>query len=168
MPSALKIVNAKRKIYKSKKSKPPTAKKSGGGGGGGVEVFRFSDGSLEEMRRSYRQWVLERDWEQYHSPRNLCLALGGEVGEVMEQFQWKHDSQCSRGLPHFSAEEKSRVSEELADVLAYLILLADACRIDLPAAYFEKQKKNSRKYPADVVRGSAKKYTEYRNKEKKK
>jgi dCTP diphosphatase len=88
------------------------------------------------------------------------MALVGEVGEVAEIFQRK--GEVGVGLPGFSAQEKQHVGEELADVFAYLVRLADVCEVDLAQAFASKMQKNARKYPKEVVKGSAKKYTEYK------
>eukprot|EP00965_Chrysotila_dentata_P233305 6199512-Pleurochrysis_carterae.AAC.3 len=124
--------------------------------------FRFSETSLEELRREQRAFVAERDWERFHTPRSLALALVGEVGELCELLQWRGDDGAQPGLSGWDDKERERLSEELADVLSYVVRLADVAEIDLPAAFQNKVVKNRAKYPADQVRGSAKKYSEYR------
>ena len=124
--------------------------------------FSFSDTSLEALRKDQRKFVEERGWAQFHTPRSLALALMGEVGEVAELLQWRSEDECRAGLPHWSAEEKVRLGEELADVLSYVMRLSDVAEIDLPAAFADKMAKNRDKYPAEQVYGSAAKYTEYR------
>eukprot|EP00966_Prymnesium_polylepis_P307864 7114600-Prymnesium_polylepis.1 len=126
------------------------------------EPFRFSDVSFETLRGEQRQFVEERDWAQFHTPRSLALALVGEVGELCELLQWRGDDGAKPGLADWSAQERTRVAEELSDVLSYVMRLADVCEIDLPAAALEKLAANRAKYPADQVRGSSAKYTEYR------
>mmetsp|Transcript_2312 Transcript_2312/g.4794 ORF Transcript_2312/g.4794 Transcript_2312/m.4794 type:complete len:295 (-) Transcript_2312:322-1206(-) len=121
----------------------------------------FSDISIEALRVEQRAFVEERDWEQYHTPRSLALALVGEVGEVCELFQWRGDEGAEPSLPSWSVEESERLGEELADVLSYVMRIADVCEVDLPAAFLAKMKKNRAKYPADLARGSAAKYTAY-------
>lgn len=86
-----------------------------------------------------------RGWEQYHSPRNLLLALVGEVGELSEIFQWK--GEVERGLPNWSAAEREHLEEEVSDVLLYLVRLADVCGLDLGHAALSKLVKNANKYP---------------------
>ena len=98
---------------------------------------------------------------QFHTPRNICLALVGEVGELCECFQWRGDAGASLGLPGWDAKKRDALSDELADVLLYLVRLADKCEIDLPGATARKLRKNAAKYPADLVKGSSKKYDEY-------
>ncbi|KAL1530225.1 hypothetical protein AB1Y20_001140 [Prymnesium parvum] len=115
--------------------------------------------SLETLRRQLRGFAAAREWDQFHTPRNLALAMVGEVGEVCELFQWKAETRP--GLPDWSERERLRLGEELSDVLMYLVRLADKCDIDLPAAVKRKLERNDEKYPADRVRGSSKKYSEY-------
>lgn len=88
------------------------------------------------------------------------MALVGEVGEVAEIFQWK--GEVAEGLPSFTEQEKKHVGEELADVFAYLVRLADVCHVDLAKAFAAKMEKNAKKYPKEMVKGSSKKYTEYK------
>ena len=96
---------------------------------------------------------------QFHQPRNLLLALVGEVGELSEIFQWK--GEVAPGLPDFSREERIHVGEELSDCLLYLVRLADVCGINISQAVSDKIAKNAAKYPAELCRGSAEKYTAY-------
>ena len=110
--------------------------------------------TLEGLRKIQREWVEERDWDQFHMPRNLVLAMVGEVGEVAELFQWKSDEFPSTN------EQRERVGEELSDVLLYLVRLADKCDINLSEAVLSKIELNSRKYPVSKAKGSSKKYTE--------
>jgi NTP pyrophosphatase (non-canonical NTP hydrolase) len=104
-----------------------------------------------------RQFAAERDWEKFHSPKNISMALSVEVAEILEHFQWMTEQQ-SRELDQ---DKQAEVSEELADAFIYLVRLADQLDIDLMAAAESKLKINADKYPADRVRGSSKKYTEY-------
>lgn len=115
---------------------------------------------LEGLRDKLRQFTAERDWQRFHSPKNLSMALSGEVGELLEHFQWLTEEE-SRQLPPETLRE---VELELADVLLYLICLADRLGVDLHDAATRKIELNAKKYPADDVRGSAKKYTEYKQK----
>ena len=115
--------------------------------------------SLEKLRSMLDAFAKERDWEQFHTPRNLAFALTAEVGELVEIFQWK--GEVAPGCPSFSDKERTHLGEELSDVLLYTIRLADRCGIDLSAAALAKLKKNASKYPADRVRGRSDKYNEY-------
>ncbi|XP_029652914.1 dCTP pyrophosphatase 1-like [Octopus sinensis] len=122
--------------------------------------FKFSlETTLEDIRQKQEDFCTERNWAQYHTPRNILLALVGEVGELAEIFQWK--GEVKQGLPEFSEREKEHVGEEMSDVLIYLIRLADRCRVDLPSAALRKFQKNAKKYPADRVFGKSNKYTDY-------
>jgi NTP pyrophosphatase (non-canonical NTP hydrolase) len=113
--------------------------------------------SLESLRDRLREFAKERDWDQYHTPKNLSMALIAEAAELIEHFQWV-DGEKSHIL-----EDKTRISveEELADILIYLVRISDKLGIDLYKAVGRKININEKKYPADKVRGSAKKYTEY-------
>ncbi|MBN3309572.1 DCTP1 pyrophosphatase, partial [Amia calva] len=113
------------------------------------------------IRRLQAQFTDERDWNQYHQPRNLLLAMVGEVGEVAELFQWK--GEVAEGLPDWPEHERKQLAQELSDVLIYLVELAEKCHVDLPRAVLEKMDINRQKYPASKVHGSAKKYTEYQD-----
>jgi len=109
------------------------------------------------LRDKLRAFAKARDWDQFHSPKNLSMALMVEVAELMEHFQWLTEAQSG----NLSAESKTVVAEELADILLYLVRLADKLEVDLPEAALHKLEKNAAKYPAEQVRGSAKKYSEY-------
>ncbi|XP_015762459.1 PREDICTED: dCTP pyrophosphatase 1-like [Acropora digitifera] len=123
--------------------------------------FSFSEEpSLEKIRQMQSEFAKERDWDQFHQPRNLLLAMVGEVGELAELFQWK--GEVKEGLPDWSAEEKHHLGQELSDVLIYLVRLAEKCRVDLPKEVVAKMALNTMKYPAHIVKGSSKKYTEYK------
>jgi len=109
---------------------------------------------LLELRDSLRAFATERDWDQFHSPRNLATALAVEAAELLEPFQWLTEEQ-SRNL---DAGTRAAVEEELADVLLYLVRLADKLEVDLQAAARAKIVKNAGKYPVDKARGSSRKY----------
>ncbi|MBL8859564.1 MAG: nucleotide pyrophosphohydrolase [Planctomycetes bacterium] len=112
--------------------------------------------SLRGLAHQLDQFAQERDWQQFHSPKNLAAALAVEAGELLEHFQWLTESQ-SRELVR---DKREAVSAELADVLLYLIQLASALDIDPIAAAQAKLKHNALKYPIDRARGSSKKYDE--------
>lgn len=117
--------------------------------------------SLATLRTKLRGFAADRDWDQFHKPRNLALALVGEIGELCECFQWKGDAGAEPGLPEWDDEKRAHLGDELADCLLYLVRLADKCAVDLPAAAQRKLAKNAEKYPAGAVRGDARKYNEY-------
>jgi len=109
------------------------------------------------LRDKLRAFAEARDWDQFHSPKNLSMALMVEVAELMEHFQWLTEAQSE----NLVAEKKAVVAEELADILLYLVRLSDKLDVDLLKAALQKMGKNEAKYPAEKVRGSAKKYSEY-------
>lgn len=111
---------------------------------------------LTELRDALREFARERDWDQFHSPKNLASALNVEAAELLEHFQWLTEAE-SRNL---APDLRTAVGEELADVLLYLIRLADKLDLDLIAAAHAKILHNAEKYPIDKARGSSRKYTE--------
>lgn len=113
--------------------------------------------SLDILRDQLRAFAAARDWEQFHSPKNLSMALSVEAAELMEHFQWLTEEQ-SRNLPPGT---RQAVKEEIADVLVYLVRLADRLDIDPLEAAREKMAANEAKYPVDKARGTARKYTEF-------
>ncbi|XP_010241760.1 PREDICTED: dCTP pyrophosphatase 1-like [Nelumbo nucifera] len=113
--------------------------------------------TLDELKRKMAEFAKERDWDQFHSPRNLLLALVGEVGELSEIFQWK--GEVPKGLPDWKEEEKEHLGEELSDVLLYLVRLSDICGVDLGKAALRKVEINALKYPVKLCKGSSKKHT---------
>ncbi|MED6161081.1 hypothetical protein PIB30_057437 [Stylosanthes scabra] len=110
--------------------------------------------TLDMLKHKMAQFAKERDWDQFHSPRNLLLALVGEVGELSEIFQWK--GEVPKGLPDWKEEEKVHLGEELSDVLLYLVRLSDICGIDLGKAALRKVQLNAIKYPAKNEASSTK------------
>ena len=114
------------------------------------------DPTIESLTRSLREFAAQREWEPFHSPKNLASALAVEAAELLEHFQWLTEEQ-SRQLP---PEQLAAVGHEAADVLLYLLQLADKLGIDLAAAARDKIEINARKYPAHEVRGSSRKFTD--------
>lgn len=114
---------------------------------------------FERIRKRVRQFVVERDWDQFHSPKNLSMALIVEAAEMVEHFQWLTEEQSC----NLSPEKLAEVELELADIQIYLISLAEKLKLDLVAAVEKKLVLNAEKYPAEQVRGSSRKYTEYKN-----
>jgi len=115
--------------------------------------------SIETLKEILREFAREREWDQFHTPKNLSMALIAEAAELVEHFQWVE------GNSSHLLEEKVRpsVEEEIADIFIYLVRIADKLDIDLYAAAERKIAINAVKYPADRVRGSARKYTEYQD-----
>jgi len=112
--------------------------------------------SLADLTAQVRAFADARDWQQFHSPKNLAAAMTVEAGEVLEHFQWLTEAESET----LSAEKRSEVELELADVLIYLVRLADRLDVDLIAAAARKIAINAEKYPVDQAKGSNKKYTE--------
>jgi len=112
--------------------------------------------SLLRLRDALREFAAERDWEQFHSPRNLATALLVEAAELLEPFQWLDDEQASNLPP----DTRAAVEQELADVLLYLVRLADRLDVDLAAAAQAKIVRNAMKYPIEKARGSSRKVDE--------
>lgn len=112
---------------------------------------------LRAIRALVRTFVEERDWDQFHTPKNLSSALSVEAAELLEHFQWLHTGTRAE----LGEERVTQVRHEMADVLVYLVRLADKLEVDLGAAVEEKMVLNRAKYPADKVRGDARKYDQY-------
>lgn len=112
--------------------------------------------SIKLLAKKLEEFAAEREWDQFHSPKNLAMALSVEAAELLEHFQWMTEAQ-SNSLPPAKLEQ---VQEELADVLIYLIRLADKLGVDVLNAAFMKIEKNRDKYPVDKVKGSATKYSD--------
>lgn len=108
---------------------------------------------LEALRHAVRGFAQERDWEQFHTPRNLAMALGGEAGELLSELQWLTDDQVGQGLAQ--GELRLRMADEMADILIYLVRMAEVCDIDLLDAAEAKLQRNESRYRVDVVKGSA-------------
>ncbi len=117
----------------------------------------MNNNDLNALKHLLRDFADTRDWNQFHSPKNLSMELSVEVAEITEHFQWLTQEQ-SKTLPKNKLDE---VATELADTLLYLVRLADKLEIDLMAAALSKIELNNQKYPVDKSRGNAKKYTEF-------
>jgi dCTP diphosphatase len=127
---------------------------------GSVEAAEQNN-NLALLGELVRRFTHEREWEKYHNPRSLILALIGELGELAELFQWRSDSEAAKLMQDPKMARK--VSEELADVFGYLLQLADVTGIHLGKALEAKMKVNEKRYPAHLARGNARKYTELSN-----
>jgi len=112
---------------------------------------------VSELTEEIRQFAVERDWEQFHSPRNLLLALCGEAGELAAELQWVAEDRVNEHLSESNGRE--RFEAEVADVAIYLLRLCDVTQVDLGAAIRRKLVKNALKYPSEKVRGSAARYS---------
>jgi NTP pyrophosphatase (non-canonical NTP hydrolase) len=113
--------------------------------------------SLDDLSRRLLAFARERDWEQFHSPKNLAMALAGECGELLEHFQWLTEEQSAA----LDAGKKLEVGREMADILIYLVRLSERLDVDLIAAASEKIAINEKRYPAGKVRGDARRADEY-------
>lgn len=113
--------------------------------------------SLDQLNARLLQFAQARDWEQFHSPKNLAMALAGEAGELLEHFQWLTEAQSAA----LDEAKKREVAHEMADILNYLVRLSERLGIDLIAAADEKIAINERRYPAEKVRGDARRADEY-------
>ena len=112
---------------------------------------------MESLIKKIRSFNKERDWEQYHSPKNLSMAFSVEVAEIAEHFQWLTDEQ-SRNL---SDEKAAQIKDEIGDAMILLLNLSDKLGVDPIAAAEQKLEKNRQKYPVEKARGNAKKYKEH-------
>ncbi len=113
---------------------------------------------IERVQAHLRDFARSRDWERYHSPKNLAMALAGESGELLEILQWltEDESRAIAGDPR----RREAVGEELADILQYVLRIADLLDVDVNEALWAKLEKNAKKYPVDLAKGNARKYTE--------
>jgi len=118
----------------------------------------MAETDFHQITKRVHQFVKDRDWDQFHSPKNLSMALIVEVAEMMEHFQWMTEEQSS----NLSQEKLAKIELELADIQIYLLSLADKLQLNLLDAVDKKLALNALKYPAEKVRGSSKKYTEYK------
>jgi len=113
--------------------------------------------TLDQLSARLLAFARDRDWEQFHSPKNLAMALAGEAGELLEHFQWLSEQQ-SETLP---PEKREAVALELADILIYLIRMSERMKIDLIATAEQKIAINEQRYPVEKVRGDARRAGEY-------
>jgi NTP pyrophosphatase (non-canonical NTP hydrolase) len=112
---------------------------------------------LDDLRSAIGTFIRERDWEQFHSPKNLAMALSMEVAEIVEHFQWLTEEESKNLTP----EKLAEIREEIGEVMIYLTELADKLGVDPVEAAKAKVAINGQKYPAEVVKGKASKYTDY-------
>ncbi len=112
---------------------------------------------FKQLRDAMDQFATERDWDQFHSPKNLAMALTVEAAELQECFQWLTEAQSQE----LDEKQLTAVRDEIADVQLYLVRLAGKLNVDIEAACRAKIEKNAKKYPAEQVKGSAKKYTNF-------
>lgn len=117
----------------------------------------------EQLILNLRKFAEERDWGQFHTPKNLAMALSVECSELVEHFQWLDSDEVKNLQIENSKNKKKReeIAEEVSDILFYLLRFSDVMNIDLQKAVDKKLEKNAKKYPAEKVRGNSKKYNEY-------
>lgn len=113
--------------------------------------------SIESLTAQLRDFAQERDWEQFHTPKNLAMALSGETGELLSLLQWLQDDQIAEWMR--DSANRTAIEHEMADVFGYLLRLADILGIDLENALREKIQVNHQKYPVELAKGNATKYT---------
>jgi len=118
--------------------------------------------SIEQLRDALRRFSADRDWDQFHSPKNLVMALIVEAGELVEHFQWMSEQESAQ----LSETRLSEVRAEMADVFIYLVRLADRLGVDLLEAAAAKMASNAQRYPATEFRGSSRKYSELKTRDR--
>jgi NTP pyrophosphatase (non-canonical NTP hydrolase) len=116
----------------------------------------MTDDPIEILRQDIRAFAEARDWQQFHTPKNLAMALSVEAAELLEHFQWLTPGQSAA----LDAARREQVQQEMADVFIYLVRMADVLGIDLAAAAAAKMRLNAEKYPVEKARGIATKYSE--------
>lgn len=116
--------------------------------------------TIDQLKAAVRDFARERDWEQFHHPKDLGVALTCEVGELLEHFRYRTDAEIATQLDN--PDTHRELAHELADCLWLILRLGDVCRVDLAAALREKLVEAARKYPVELARGRADKYTHYR------
>jgi dCTP diphosphatase len=114
---------------------------------------------LSTIQTQLREFARERDWEQFHNPKNLSMAIASEAGELLELFQWLSVSESNRIMD--DPKKAAAVRQEVADVLIYLVRLADVLQIDLSQAALEKIEANAQRYPISAAKGTAHKYDDF-------
>jgi NTP pyrophosphatase (non-canonical NTP hydrolase) len=117
----------------------------------------MGDDAFELIKLKLREFAEQRDWDQFHSPKNLAMALNVEAAELLEHFQWLTQQQSTL----LDTETLNEVADEIADIQVYLIRIADKLGVDIVTTTLAKIEKNAEKYPSDKVRGQSKKYTRY-------
>jgi NTP pyrophosphatase (non-canonical NTP hydrolase) len=113
--------------------------------------------TLQQLKKRHADFVKDRDWNQFHIPKNLSMALAVEAAELMEKFQWVDNAQSWDVVK----TERTQIEHEIADVLCYVVAFANACNIDLATAFENKMRHNEAKYPVDKAKGRSDKYTAY-------
>lgn len=115
------------------------------------------DDTLMKMQLAVRKFCTDREWDQFHNPKDMALSLTLEATEVLEHFQWKNEQE----IKEYLAQHKSEVADEIIDVLYWVLRMSDRLDIDLKAAFEKKMNENNEKYPVHKARGNHKKHTEH-------
>lgn len=115
--------------------------------------------TVQQLKDIMQQFVTERDWLQYHDPKNLSMSIAIEAAELMEKFQFLSNEESIK----IAQSHKQEIAHELVDVLGYVLNFANACDIDLSSTFEEKMALNVKKYPVDIASGSYGKYTKLKN-----
>jgi NTP pyrophosphatase (non-canonical NTP hydrolase) len=123
-----------------------------------MAAFTDSATTISELKAKILAFARERDWEQFHSPKNLSMALAAESGELMEHFLWASTDQSSRVAA--DPAKRTKIAEELADIVIYALEFANVTGLDVSAAIEAKIATNAKKYPVEKAKGRADKYTE--------
>lgn len=113
--------------------------------------------NLKDLQAKVVKFRDDRDWKQFHTPKDLAMSIAIEAAELMECFQWKSKEQIEK---YVSSDKSIEIDEEMADILIYLLNLSDVLNIDILEAAYKKLEKNDKKYPAEKAKGNARKYTE--------
>lgn len=137
---------------------PGVARPAASGSIPGMKPMTDATTTVAELRERVLAFAREREWEQFHSPKNLSMALAAEAGELMEHFLWS-DSSASNAVAR-DAKKRPKIEDEIADVVIYALEFANIAGIDLAAAIERKLAANALKYPVEKARGRAEKYTE--------
>jgi NTP pyrophosphatase (non-canonical NTP hydrolase) len=116
--------------------------------------------TLQEIKNKIKSFVKERDWEQYHSPKNLSMSIAIEAAELMEHFQWTTNDHARKLLR--DKRKREEIEDELADIAIFILDFCNAFQIDIEQCILRKLEKSKIKYPASIVKGKAHKYTYYR------
>jgi len=126
--------------------------------------MKKSEITLQEIKAHIKQFIKERDWEQFHSPKNISMSISIEAAELMEHFQWLTIEQSRKLLN--DKEKREEIEDELADIAIYIIDFCNLFDIDIEKSIIKKLEKTAKKYPANFVRGKIHKYTYYQGKGK--
>ncbi len=124
----------------------------------GIQWMSDASTNLDSLSLAVRRFCEERDWDQFHGPKDLAVGIVTEAAELLERFRFLSDEDCLRSLDN--PESRERIENEVADVLFFVLRLSDRFNIDLGAAFERKMAKNAERYPVDKARGSNRKYSE--------